>query len=279
MEGSPHSEKFRIAMGGLAAVAVIAVALAVALLVGGTSSSSSQPWSSWQPPDGGTLGATEIAEHVAPLYRQTASQQLDVVTLISMANPNASGTGSGSGLQVAVNTGTSSSTASLSLLEGKTIAYDLCGIGGNVNCSLGGTASAGRLLLLRREALELALYTFKYIAGTSNVVAVLPPGRMTTASTTSTLSAKPPAALSKTPTKPVTVAVLFVHDELSPWLSQPLSDTLSQYPPAVSQLNLWRQTEEAGLVDQITARGLFSERVESAQDGSNLLVLNQLPPS
>ena len=35
---------------------------------------------------------------------------------------------------------------------------------------------------------------------------------------------------------------------------------------------------EAGLVDQITARGLFSENVEQAQDGSNLIVLNPLPP-
>jgi hypothetical protein len=35
---------------------------------------------------------------------------------------------------------------------------------------------------------------------------------------------------------------------------------------------------EAGLVDQITARGLFSEKMVQAQDGSNLIVLDPLPP-
>jgi hypothetical protein len=35
---------------------------------------------------------------------------------------------------------------------------------------------------------------------------------------------------------------------------------------------------EAGLVDQITARGLFSEKLVQAQDGSSLLQLSPLPP-
>jgi hypothetical protein len=35
---------------------------------------------------------------------------------------------------------------------------------------------------------------------------------------------------------------------------------------------------EAGLVDQITARGLFSEQLVKAQDGSNLIELSPLPP-
>jgi hypothetical protein len=74
------------------------------------------------------------------------------------------------------------------------------------------------------------------------------------------------------------VAVLFVRSELTPWLDAPLDETLAQFPPTVSQLPLWKQTEEASLVDQITGHGLFSEHVESQQDGSNLLVLNQLPP-
>jgi hypothetical protein len=46
----------------------------------------------------------------------------------------------------------------------------------------------------------------------------------------------------------------------------------------VPDLPLWRNTEEAGLVDQITAHGLFTERLVQAQDGSNLIVLDPLPP-
>ncbi|HET9719940.1 MAG TPA: hypothetical protein VFP55_07690 [Solirubrobacteraceae bacterium] len=273
---SPHAGKFRLVTGILLGIGVAALALAVALASqSGVRSGRSQPWSPWAPSTGGKLGATEIAEHVAPYYRLTAATQLDVVTLINLANPNAQGTGTSSGLTVAINTGTPGSTSSLSLLGGSTIAYNLCGTGGH-DCQLPGAPSAGRMLLLRREALELALYTFKYIGGASNVICVLPPGRTQVASTLSSHlpSAKSPASTSQ----PVTVAVVFLRQELQPWLNQPLSSTLSQYPPLVSELPLWQKTSEAGLVDQITARGLFSEQIESQQTGGNLLVLNQLPP-
>ena len=168
------------------------------------------------------------------------------------------------------------SSSQVSLLSGNTIAYNLCGIGGS-NCAIGtGKPSANRLLLLRREALELALYTFRYISGVQNVVAILPPSRT---QVTSTLSPKPPSANATSTPKPINIAVLFLHDELQPWLSHPLSDTFpEQFPPTVPELSLWRQTPEAGLVDQITAHGLFSERLVQAQDGSNLLVLDPLPP-
>ena len=59
-------------------------------------------------------------------------------------------------------------------------------------------------------------------------------------------------------------------------LDQPLSATLpEQYPPTVGQIST---APEAGLVDQITARGLFSEQLQQAQDGTNLIVLDPLPP-
>jgi hypothetical protein len=274
--GSPHAGKFRIATAFLVGVGVAAVAIAVALASQPSSVNSTRAWSDWRPTTGGKLGATEIAEHVAPFYRLSASQQLDVVTLINLSNPNAQGVTSGSGLTVAVNTGASSgSSSSLSLLAGSTVAYNLCGTGAG-NCRLAGAPSANRLLLLRREALELALYTFKYISGTANVICVLPPGHTETAST---LSSKLPS--SKAPVsspKPLTVAVVFLRQELQPWLNQPLSSTLNTFPPLVSQLPLWTKTAEAGLVDQITAHGLFSEQIESQQTGGNLLVLNQLPP-
>jgi hypothetical protein len=59
---------------------------------------------------------------------------------------------------------------------GSTIAYEMCGVGGSQqNCgvaSLTGTNPSG---LLHREALELALYTLKYVSGTSAVIVYLPP--------------------------------------------------------------------------------------------------------
>jgi hypothetical protein len=277
-EGSPHAHKFRAATALLVGFALGALAVAGAILASGKGHHNSVPWSSWKPPDSGTAGATEVADHIAPLYRISDTAQLAVVTVANVASgasvaaQQSSGgttTSAPSGLQVAVRTDPSSSA--VSLLTGNTVAYNLCGIGGS-NCSIGVSApSTARLLLLRREALELALYTFKYISGTANVVAILPPGYTTQACTG--LCPKPNQ---RSTTKPVDIALLFLHDELQPWLSQPLGQTLpEQFPPSVSQM---ASAPEAGLVNQITARGLFSENVEQAQTGANLIVLNPLPP-
>jgi hypothetical protein len=273
---SPHSRRFRVLTAMLVGVAIVALVVAIVAL-GSTGGGRGAKWSSWKPPDSGNSGAQDIADHIAPFYRLSTTDQLDVITVMNLASPSAvsststSATASG-GLEVAVKPNTFSSQ--ISLLSGNTVAYNLCGIGSN-NCTIGiGTPSSDRLLLLRREALELALYTFKYIGGVNNVVAVLPPGRP---AVTSTLTATPPSQASKS-SPLLDTAVLFVKSELAPWLSQPLSATLQEFPPAVPQLALWHQTPEAGLVDQITARGLFSEKLVNAQDGSNLLVLDPLPP-
>ena len=70
--------------------------------------------------------------------------------------------------------------------------------------------------------------------------------------------------------------MLFVRQELSPLLKHPLNQILpEQLPPSVSEM---AKAPEAGLVSQITARGLFSEQLQQAQDGSTLIVLNPLPP-
>lgn len=278
---TPHTHRFRMATGLLVGLAIGAILIAVAIASHGRQDRPSVAWSSWTPPDSGTLGARDIADYVAPLYRISPVDQLAVVTVVNLESTAASqaaaaaeASGStptnSSGIQVAVKPSPTSSA--VSLLTGNTIAYNLCGIGGK-GCAIGvGTPSSNRLLLLRREALELALYTFKYISGVQNVVAILPPGHTVS---TGTLSKSPPKADAST-SKPVDMAVLFEHDELSPLLNTPLADTLpGPVPPTVAQMS---SAPEAGLVDQITARGLFSEQLQQAQDGSNLIVLNPLPP-
>ena len=273
---SPHADKFRVVLAGLAGLAVGALAVAAAVLVahddnGGSraasasaSSGATLSWSSWRPTATGNAGAAQIADYIAPYYRLSASQQLAVITPISTTTLNeTSGTFTGNGLTVALNQAGSSSSSSVSSLRplaGETVGYDLCGQGGT-DCSVGGQSSTVRMLLLRREALELALYTFKYLPKAENVVAVLPPGHETGSKRS----------------KKVTVAVLFDRAELAPLLTEPVDATLQEDPPDVAQLNAWKKTEEAGLVDTITSRSLFSEQVEAQQDGGNLLILNPLP--
>ena len=263
----PHALKFRVAIAVLFGVAVAALAIAVVVAARGgnrTEIAGGASWSSWTPDNAGSTGVSEIAQHVSPYYRLSASQQLDVITPLSLSQASAAGTTTGTGLVIAVNESTSSNSQSLGLLNGRTIAYNVCGLGAR-QCELAGTPTTTRMLLLRREALELALYTFKYISGSQNVVVVLPPGHTVAASSSSSSGSG------------VTVAVLFIRKELQPWLDVPLGKTRQQYPPDVAQLSLWSKTEEAGLVDQITAHGLFSSRVESLQVGGSALVLTPLP--
>ena len=66
----------------------------------------------------------------------------------------------------------------INFIEGKGLLYTLNGLGpkGSVR---GGKPSSERHLLLRREALELAFYTFRYIDDVDLVVALLPPVTVT----------------------------------------------------------------------------------------------------
>ncbi|HEX3978851.1 MAG TPA: hypothetical protein VHW96_21450 [Solirubrobacteraceae bacterium] len=282
---TPHSGRFRTVTALLVALGIGAIVVAASVALGGRQSGPTAPkWSQWLPPDSGTLGARDIADFVAPFYRIDSVNQLAIVTVVNLesaaaaaaaqqaAASGATSNTTGSGLQVALRPSPTSSQ--VSLLSGNTIAYNLCGIGGK-NCAIGvGQPSTNRLLLLRREALELALYTFRYIGGTQNVVAILPPGHT---QPTATLSKKPPSSSrTQAAAKPVNIAVLFVRTELSPLLKHPLAQILpEQTPPSVAEMS---KAPEAGLVDQLTARSLFSEQLQQAQDGSNLIVLNPLPP-
>jgi hypothetical protein len=240
--------KFLAVTAALVGVALGAIAVAVAILVSGGSSAPPAKWSSWSPPDSGVAGERDIANAVSPLYRASPAGQLAVVTV-----QNYSATGSGT--QAAV--------------------FNLCGLGPNCAISTG-TPSADRLLLLRREAFELSLYTFRYIQNVQNVVSILPPGKALTV-TTAKLTPKPPAQASESSkTAPLFIAVAFQKRSLQQFLDRPLRETLpEQLPPMPTTIGA---APEAELVSVVTAQALFKQQVIQAQDGSNVLVLDPLPP-
>ena len=52
--------------------------------------------------------------------------------------------------------------------------FSFCGLGGR--CSItGGKATTTRGRLVRREALEIALYTFKFVPAIDSIIAFMPP--------------------------------------------------------------------------------------------------------
>ena len=262
-ESSPHAHKFLLATAVLTGVAVAAIAITIALLIEPSSRSTSFQWSSFSPPDSGIAGEREIADEIAPLYRASPADQLAVVTV-----RNISGSAN-SGSQLALR---DPNNGSLGSVAGTTAVYTLCGLG--PNCAIAtGTPSNARLLLLRREALELALYTFKYIHGVQNVVTILPPGHT---QTTARLTRKPPSPGQTTASSTINLAVVFQRNSLSRFLSAPLRATLpEELPPTVPQMP---NAPEAELVSVITGQALFTQQLVNAQDGSSVLVLNPVPP-
>lgn len=265
---SPHSHKFGGAIAVLFALGLASLVVAFLLTAfGGARTQASSDWSLFQPQDGGLQGAQEIADYVSPYYRASPAYQLAVVNTMNLSDPN-------NPIQLVI-PNQSATSGFATIPSGSTVAFQLCGLRSH-DCSIGiGKPSAARLLLLRREALELALYTFKYVGGVSNVVALLPPGR-TQAS--AQLSRTPPignqAAASKTTS--VDLAVAFDRKELQPWLNRPLRDILPEgLPPTVPQIE---SAPEAELVSLITSHGLFTAQTEQAQDGSKLIILSPQTP-
>ena len=130
------------------------------------------------------------------------------------------------------------------------VMYVLCGTG--ENCAIDeGEPSADRYRLLRREALELALYSFKYTDADS-VIALLPPSTDTESETTEATT------------------LFFQKDHFNAELSRPLQMTLSR-PDTTTPVAL--DATESLTVDRLTRPHLFTYEYRQAQEGSAVMLL------
>ena len=222
-----YAPRFHFMMGALVAVAiaaVVGVALAIVQPGGSGGSGDVAGWSSWRPSDGGKTGAQEIADHVAPNYRLPNGKQMVTVEADNLQIE-------GIPLSVAVRE-TAQSGGDIRVFDDGGVIYRLCGLG--PLCSINqGKPSAQRHLLLRREALELALYTFRYLDGVHQVVVFMPP---------------PPGQ------RPSEV-VFFRKGDVKTELDRPLYSSLSPRVPNVRTVAL---SPDARLVDQVTSPKLFN---------------------
>ena len=127
-------------------------------------------WSTWRPEGRVNAYPTEIAQHVGTRYRLQSGKQLVGVLAGRAEIQNLP-------LRAVVIQHDATNPTKRDDLEvipiGNSVMYSLCGAG--QKCSVAeGQPSAGRARLLRREALELALYTFKYVDDVDSVIALMP---------------------------------------------------------------------------------------------------------
>jgi hypothetical protein len=257
---SPHAEKFRLAICVLSIVAVGAIAMAIIALQGGRV--TTRPWSAFKPQFSGVAGARQIANYISPGYRLSATQQLAVISVSSTLD----------GSTLVLKEGPSSNDTAV--LSGSTLVYQFCWLG--PSCSIPGKPSTARLLLVRLEAFELTLYSLHYLKNVQNVVTILPPAveqAATGSGGTSALSTTPPASIGKAATKTV-IAVALSRDELKGLLAQPVTSLFPTRPPALGGV---LSSSAIATMDYITAGQLFTPTSETAPDGTQYLVLNQLP--
>jgi hypothetical protein len=245
---SRHGMDLRFGFFYFALGAVLAGAIAGAVLIAlQPGKPKPTPWASWQPPAGSSAKvADEVASHVAKEYRlQGSGQQL--VAVLAGTPEVAKGAKTTSVSTIAIRSSASAECCSRILSSSGAVQDELCGLGSD--CSIAtGTASATRERLLRREALEIALYTFKFAPAVKSVIAFLPP---------------PPGQVPST--------LLFLErSNFSRQLSQPLARTLPlATPPTSTSLD----SPESATIDRLTLPGEYSFQYEGLNDGTEAIIL------
>ena len=253
-----YRSRFGFVLGTLIGVALAAVGLAVVLAYDASDSGGVRDgWSAWQPKDGNDLQkATQIAEHVAPKYRLGDGEQLVAVqpSGLEVANVKLSG--------VALRTAPTG--GDIKLLDGNAVMYTLNGLGAHGSIEHG-TPSEERHLLVRREALELALYTFRYLDDVDMVVALLPPSKSDVEK-----------AL-KADEQPPVQALFYRPGDLRDKLNVPLGATIPAQTPRPETIKLTAPDSQA--IDALTNQNLFQASFQQGQDANAYLVLDRLQVS
>jgi hypothetical protein len=236
----PHAARFQFVYGVLIGVGIAALAAAVLAFSGSDSHQqlALSNWSAWHPTAGSGDPVQQIVDHVAPEYRLASGHQAVAVT----GGPSEI---QGIPLVVALRSDPAHNGDVSILDHDNVVLYRMCGLG--KDCAIAeGKPSVERGLLLRREALELALYTFNYVKDIDAVTVLFPP-------------AKDPKTH-----KLSHIALLFRPPDVQPSLQNPLVDTLPGPTPSMRNL---MKSKNLPVVDSITRPLQFDFSV--TQDNTN----------
>jgi hypothetical protein len=249
---SDFRNRFGFIVGALGGVVLAAVAIAViALTSNGTPDEGLYGnWSKWKPQETSMSGGPpEIATHVAPQYKLDDGAQLVNVTAGPLAVQ-------GVPLDDVL---IQNQDSSIHQISGKAIMYTLSGLGpgGSIDS---GKPSKERHRLVRREALELALYTFRYVPDADMVVALLPPPKPADGESAE-------EALAKNPVQ----AILYRPGDLKGQLQVPLGVTVPSKAPTPDTI----PAKEATTIDALTLSNLFLSTFRQTQDLRAHLVLKR----
>jgi hypothetical protein len=253
--GRVYRLRFGAAYLALALIAGAGIAAAVVLL-NRPAGPTELAWSSWQPTGSPSSYPSQIADYVSGRYRLPSGNPL---VGILAGPPEVQDVAVRA---VAIQNDPEGASDDISIVPTEnSVMFVLCGLG--PRCSIReGQPSEQRHQLLRREALELALYALKY-SKASSVIALLPPRPD---------AAPDPATGTQAQQNPST-ALFFERKDFERELDVPLRRTLlSAEPPQVAEIS----SLEGPTIDRLTTPHLFSYEFQQAQEGSAIIILAPL---
>lgn len=276
---SQYKSRFGLLTGALIGVGLAALVI-VTVIVSSGDPIKAPAWSAWKPDsDERDIQVQEIAQYVGAGYRLDDGDQLVTVDAQPLELD-------GQPLSVVLRSTGKGEGADVNKIRGDTILYVLHGLGARGSID-SGEPSEKRLRLVQREALELALYTFKYVKDVDNVVTFIPPappGKVVPSATpgpSATPTATPgplaaAAAESGSAAGQPLPSMLFLPGDLEAPLKVPLAATLpAGDPPRPSTIS----PETVSSLGQFAAAHSFSASVITDQTGAGFLVLDRLSAS
>jgi len=247
----PEAPRFQFLLGALFALGVAALVGVVVVALQGRAPSSGPDlsWSPWHPTSNNPT--EQIAEHVAREYRLGTGNQLVAVQATPLEVDNVP-------LTIVLRQAAADG-GNVSYVNGKGVLYRMCGLG-NGNCTIPGKPSGKRFFLIKREALELALYTFHF-TDADNVVTFLPPSH----------PVKNAATGPKVQKKTVVEAMFFRRSDVDQQIRRPLASTLTLHAPLPAAVT---NNPDAAFVDELTQARIFTFTLSpSNTDNHAFLVL------
>lgn len=232
-----------IVLGGLL-IAGVAVG---AVMISHSGGSKPQPWSTWRPARGNAQKVTdEIVSHISQGYVLSKGGG-QLIAIVASSPELTQGTNIAKISEICTLANANAENCSRLISTSGDLQEQFCGLG--ESCSIQrGTASESRERLVRREALEVALYTFKYVPSVNAVIAYMPP---------------PPGENPST--------LLFLErSNLQKELSMPLAKTLPlESPPLPSQTD----AQESKAIDKLTLPVEYGFKYQKISTGNEAMIL------